>query len=82
MKCFGGVEHMTSNSWIEFSGDPDYVAYTGIFKTNSYHCYVGAIKQILLKLSINSYEFFRGWDISVLMEKNMYYVDVVHSLQK
>ena len=37
-KNFGGVGHVTSNSWLDYSGDLDHNADTGFFKSNFYHC--------------------------------------------
>jgi len=36
-RIFGGMGCVTSNSWLDFGGDPDRDADTGIFKWNYYH---------------------------------------------
>jgi len=41
---------VTSNSWLDFGGDRDHDADTGIFEWNIYHCGVWAIQQILLTI--------------------------------
>ena len=45
MKFFGGMEHMTYNSWSDFGDDLGHEACTGIFKLNFYHCGIGKLSR-------------------------------------
>ena len=68
---FGGAGCVTSNSWLDFGGDRDHDADTGIFEWNIYHCGVWAIQQILLTIEevLNKFlwNFLRG-GMSVVCE--------------
>jgi len=41
-----GLKCVTSNSWLDFGGDPDHDVDTGIFEWIFYHCKIVSCKDI------------------------------------
>ena len=59
-KFLRGGTYLTSNSWLDFDGDPNHGADTGIFKSTFYYYGIGTFFYEFRwkKLSTISYEIF------------------------